>query len=84
MMFLKYFAKRLNQNNSSLKNLLSSHSIGILDFEGIFEGIFEDSGGAGGMTESIRPWPSAWDFNISQISLETYCWSTHLPSLVDC
>ena len=52
--------------------------------EGIFEGIFEDSGGAGGMTESIRPWPSAWDFNISQISLETYCWSTHLPSLVGC
>ena len=35
--------------------------------EGISEGIFEDSGGAGGMTESIRPWPKAWDFNISQI-----------------
>ena len=53
-------------------------------FVGIFEGIFEDSGGAGGMTASIRPWPNAGDFNVSKISLETYCWSTHLPSLVGC
>ena len=42
---------------------------GILEgtIEGVSEGIFKDSGGAGGMTESIRPWPKAWDFNISQI-----------------